>query len=137
MSFDSVWKVLGYVPAFVAVLTGTRYLKGWDFLMLMALGSIGNYWLGNKGVKEKLASFEVWDRYKITAGEGLILSIITAFLSMKATSILDLFNNLRLRLFFESRAGIGITSAGIPIIVPLLIYFAYEMYECYRKDKPK
>lgn len=89
-----------YAPAFIAVLIGTRYLKPVDFCSLIALGTIGNYIIGNRVIEQKLKTFEVWDRFKIVSGEGLILSIIASFLSLKATSILDLFNNLRLRLFF-------------------------------------
>ena len=133
-SFGSLWKVVMYVPAFVAVLTGSRYLKGGAFVVLMGLGVVGNWWMGGRGVERKLKGFEVWDRYRMVTGEYLVLSVVAAFLAMKAVSPMDLFNNLRLRLFFESRVGIGIVSAGIPIIVPLLVYFTYEMYQCYRKN---
>lgn len=56
-SFESVWKIMMYAPAFVGLLISSRYLKGVDFLVLMSLGAIGNYYFGNKAIEEKLKTF--------------------------------------------------------------------------------
>ena len=40
-----------------------------------------------------------------------------------------------MRLFFKAVPGFGITSSGIAIIAPLLLYIGYEAYSTYRKNE--
>jgi hypothetical protein len=47
-SFNSIYKVILYAPAYLAVLISSRYLKSIDFAMLIIFGCIGNYILGRK-----------------------------------------------------------------------------------------
>jgi hypothetical protein len=111
-----------YQPLLLVIYHSSRYIKYYWPLLLISL--IANSHLGKMLAQKDLDSMEVWNRTKISYGEGLFLQIgfaLWGYLGFKG----GLGGVWGSRIFLETLPGIGIMNKGIPIGSILLLYIVY------------
>ena len=74
--------------------------------------------------------------FKFTTGEDFVILVMGALLSFRAKSIKDLLVNPSLRLLFETMPGMGVTSKGVAVLAPFLLYMVLEGYRAWQGEKP-
>lgn len=114
-----------YLPLLTVINHSTRYIK--YYWPLLLVGLLANSHLGKYLANKDLQDLEVWNRTKISYGEGVYMLIgfaLWGFLGFRG-GLGAVYGS---RMFLSAEAGVGIVNKGIPIGIVMMLYTVYEAY---------